>query len=132
MTSLSARVSSAAFYACQAFRKLLPSFLKMRSRSRGRAAMAGAFALLLLVGSAGRVSLQAQTAQFSNAIVTLGGSFQNPQGVAVDRSGNVYVAASEAGFVYELTPGCASASCVTTLGGGFRAPSGVAVDGSGN
>ena len=56
----------------------------------------------------------------------------HPRGVAVDGSGNVYVADQANNAVKEMPPGCASSSCVTTLGGGFSQPYGVAVDGSGN
>jgi hypothetical protein len=52
--------------------------------------------------------------------------------VAVDGSGNVYVADSNNNAVKEMPAGCTSSSCVTTLGGGFSYPTGVAVDGSGN
>jgi large repetitive protein len=62
----------------------------------------------------------------------LGGSFKNPESVAVDASGNVYVSDPTAQQVYEMTPDCASSSCVRTLGGGFNSPNGVAVDASGN
>jgi streptogramin lyase len=69
-------------------------------------------------------------AVFSPATLsTLGGGFSNPYGVAVDGSGNVYVANAS---VNEMPPGCASSSCVTTLGGGFGFAQDVAVDGSGN
>ena len=62
----------------------------------------------------------------------LGGGFSTPQEVAVDGSGNVFVADWGNNAVKEMPPGCASSSCVTTLGGGFSNPYGVAVDGSGN
>ena len=52
--------------------------------------------------------------------------------MAVDGSGNVYVADTGNSAVKEMPAGCASSSCVTTLGGGFSLPNGVAVDGSGN
>jgi DNA-binding beta-propeller fold protein YncE len=52
--------------------------------------------------------------------------------VAVDGSGNVYVADYGHNAVKEMPAGCTSSSCVTTLGGGFSYPTGVAVDGSGN
>ncbi len=65
-------------------------------------------------------------------ITTLGGGFSVPWGVAVDASGNVYVADEAVGAVKEMPAGCASASCVTTLGGGFASPTGVAVGGSGS
>ena len=70
-----------------------------------------------------------------------GARFDNPQGVAVDGSGNVYVADSNNYAIREITPG----GVVTTLAGGhfgssdgtgsaamFLYPEGVAVDGSGN
>jgi large repetitive protein len=63
---------------------------------------------------------------------TLGGGFNQPFGVAVDGSGNVYVANTNNNAVTEMPSGCASASCVTKLGGGFSRPLGVAVDGSGS
>ena len=68
----------------------------------------------------------------------LGGGFIVPQGVAVDSSGNVFVADEGTGYsgsaVYKIPPGCATSSCVLTLGGGFAffEPAGVAVDGNGN
>jgi sugar lactone lactonase YvrE len=63
---------------------------------------------------------------------TLGGGFSHPRSVAVDSSGNVYVADDNNNAVNEIPAGCASSGCVTTLGGGFNAPTGVAVDGAGN
>jgi len=68
----------------------------------------------------------------SSCVTTLGGGFFQPYGVAVDGSGNVYVADTYNSAVKEMPAGCASSSCVTTLGGGFFDPEGVAVDGSGN
>ena len=52
--------------------------------------------------------------------------------MAVDGSGNIYIADTFNSAVKEMPPGCASSTCVTTLGGGFYYPFGVAVDGSGN
>jgi len=63
---------------------------------------------------------------------TLGGGFNLPQGVAVDGSGNVYVADTSNSLVKKMPAGCVTSSCVTTLGGGFSNPVSVAVDGSGN
>jgi streptogramin lyase len=59
------------------------------------------------------------------------GSGFDPVGVAVDGSGNVYVANLN-NAVTKIPLGCKSAVCVTTLGGGFSTPEAVAVDGSGN
>jgi sugar lactone lactonase YvrE len=68
-------------------------------------------------------------------------SFGSPQGVAVDSSGNVYVADKDNSRIRKITPN----GTVTTLAGGnegyadgigtaasFYSPSGVAVDSSGN
>ncbi|MGA2962599.1 MAG: NHL repeat-containing protein, partial [Candidatus Korobacteraceae bacterium] len=113
----------------------------MGSRScrfcRGAALM---FSVLLL-GSAlpvGAVEPPA-TAHFSYAQVILGGSpsaglllASTALRVAVDGSGNVFVADPNDSAVKEIPSGCLTSSCVQTLGGGFSAPFGVAVDGSGN
>ena len=56
-------------------------------------------------------------------------TFTDPDGVAVDGSGNVYVADSGAPAVYQIPPASATA---TALGSGFDAPKGVAVDGNGD
>jgi DNA-binding beta-propeller fold protein YncE len=47
-------------------------------------------------------STEAQTAHFSWAIATLGRGFNSPQGVAVDASGNIFVADSGNNAVEEL------------------------------
>jgi sugar lactone lactonase YvrE len=78
------------------------------------------------------VNTAAQTASFSYAQVTVGAGFTDPDGVAVDKSGNVYVADSANAAVYEVPPGCVAVGCVKTLGSGWVAPFGVAVDGSGD
>src|SRR5208283_5008482 len=56
----------------------------------------------------------------------------SPHGVAVDRSGDVFVADAGNNAVKEIPLGCVSAACVTTLGGFDLAPLGIAVDGAGN
>jgi len=68
----------------------------------------------------------------NQAIQPLGGGFGNPWGVAVDASGNIYVADFTNSTATEMPAGCISSSCVTRLGGGFANPSGAAVDGAGN
>ncbi len=54
--------------------------------------------------------------------------FNKPNGVAVDGSGNVYVADSESHRIRKIT----STGVVSTLASAFNKPRGVAVDGSGN
>ena len=71
----------------------------------------------------------------SAAITTLGIGFGSPYGVAVDGSGNVFVADYSKNVVKEIVAvnGVVSAgSTVITVGSGFRNPQSVAVDGSGN
>jgi sugar lactone lactonase YvrE len=54
--------------------------------------------------------------------------FNVPKGLAVDTSGNVYVADSGNNVIRKITP----AGVVSTLAGGFSSPTGVAVDTSRN
>jgi len=61
--------------------------------------------------------------------VTVGIAINTPYGVAVDATGNVYVAAYGANQVKEIPAG---GGPVITLGSGFSLPTGVAVDASGN
>jgi streptogramin lyase len=63
--------------------------------------------------------------------VTLGQAFNAPTGVAVDGSGNVFVADYDNDAVKELLAAGGYVT-VNTLGGGFSGPSGVAVDSHGN
>jgi sugar lactone lactonase YvrE len=68
---------------------------------------------------------------FSGAISTLGSGFNFPGGVAVDGSGNVFVADNNNNAVKEIVA-AGGYTTVNTLGSGFHLPGGVAVDGSGN
>ena len=63
---------------------------------------------------------------------TLGGGFDEPTGLAVDASGNIYVADQYNSQIKEMPAGCLDASCTTTLGSGYTYPVGIAVDGLGN
>jgi len=62
----------------------------------------------------------------------LGGGLNQPYGVAVDASGNLYVADLIHNAVKKIPGDCAASDCVTTIGGGFNYPYGIAVDGAGN
>ena len=66
---------------------------------------------------------------------TLGGGFSDPWGIAVDGSGNIFIADTTNYAVKEIPPGCVASSCVKTLISGqannFQ-PRGIALDGSGN
>src|SRR6516225_9562321 len=98
------------------------SFRTGRSVEFGRVLFA-----LVLVSACGSFSfapaIWAQTAHAGGATIALGGGFgggayTGPVGVAVDGSGNVYVAILEASLVKKIPPGCGDSSCVQTLGGG--------------
>ena len=67
-----------------------------------------------------------------SCVITIGGGFDVPRGVAADGFGNVYVADFGNNAIKIIPPGCYAASCVATLGGGFSEPWGIAVDHSGN
>ncbi|MEI9985135.1 MAG: hypothetical protein WDN69_19245 [Aliidongia sp.] len=66
----------------------------------------------------------------SPTIVTLGGSFGHPSGVALDAGGNVYVSDSQTGIVSEI-PAAGGYATASPLAGGFTNPQGVAVAGNG-
>jgi streptogramin lyase len=84
---------------------------------------------LLLLGGMNRTA-GAQTAQ-AGGMVTLGSGFSYPYSVAVDGSGNVFVADAANNAVKEIVA-AGGYTTVNTLGSGFSNPDGVAVDGSGN
>jgi large repetitive protein len=102
------------------------------TRTRFRAALLCGLALL----SVGARQAPAQTAAvFGGATSTLGSGFNRPGGLAVDSSGNVYVADSGNSAVKEIEAvgGIIPASpTIRTLGSGFGQPISVAVDGHGN
>ncbi len=90
------------------------------------------FALAVGVLLAAPLAHAQTAAQFGGSQLTLGGGFSLVWGVAVDKSGNVFVADVGASAVKEIPAGCVTSGCVITLGSGFSVPNGVAVDGSGN
>ncbi len=86
------------------------------------------FAVLLAVTGA------AQTVTFTGGVSPIGGGFNAPNGVAVDGSGNIYIADTSNLAVKQMPANCFSSDCVTTLGGNFAfiGPQNVAVDSNGN
>jgi sugar lactone lactonase YvrE len=76
-------------------------------------------------------SLMAQTAHFSGSVFMRGSGFGNPDGVAVDRGGNLFVADEGTGKVYELLA-AGGYTRLVTLSTQFTIPTGIAVDGNEN
>ena len=76
----------------------------------------------------------------SSAVNMVGSGFSGPYGVAVDASGDVFVANDGNNAVYEIVAGSngnpagvvSSSSTVNPIGSGFSSPAGVAVDASGD
>ncbi|WP_197414090.1 NHL repeat-containing protein [Terracidiphilus gabretensis] len=89
-------------------------------------------ALLLALGwTLCGAAAQAQTANFGGAQTALFSSLNNPSGIAVDASGNVYIADTNHNQVLKETYSAGS-YIQSTIGSGLRLPQGVAVDASGN
>jgi hypothetical protein len=97
------------------------------------------------IDSGGVVSTFAGTALSAGSVNGTGGAarFNGPGGVAVDQSGNVYVADTTSNLVRKITsggsvttmagsPGLAGSADGTGADARFNAPTGVVVDGSGN
>src|SRR5258707_13379459 len=76
-------------------------------------------------------SAEGQTAHFSWAISPLGNGFNSPEGVAVDASGDIFVADYGNNAVKEILA-AGGYTTIKTLGSGFNSPQGIAGDGSGN
>jgi sugar lactone lactonase YvrE len=102
-------------------------------RNRSRLAALSAILAVLVCGAGSLAS--AQTAYFSGSQTALGSGFSDPAAVAVDSSGNVYVADALNNAVKEILAvnGSIPASpTIVTLGSGFSEPVGVAVDVNGD
>jgi len=92
-------------------------------------------ASLLIVATVGVLPacLQAQVAaHFSGAQSPLGSGMSMPGGVAVDGSGNVYIADTTNNRILKETLASGTYTQSTAIGSGLSLPQGVAVDGSGN
>ena len=113
-----------------------------RSARRQRAYLGIAVALVVVVGAAW-VAIDRSggndKSQRSGAVVTTAGEYKNVElvarittaGVAVDASGNVYVADTNNNRVQKFASGCTSTCAGVTVVSGGR-PTGVAADASGN
>jgi hypothetical protein len=84
------------------------------------------------VGSGPQVVLLSGASFAPSSETAIGGGFRQPQGIAVDGAGNVYVADYAAKTVTKIPPNCTSASCTVTLASNLNGPSAIAVDGGGN
>jgi sugar lactone lactonase YvrE len=76
--------------------------------------------------------MQAQTAHFSGVQNPLGSGLSSPGGVAVDGSGNVYIADTSNNRILKETLDSGAYTQSTVVSSGLLNPQGVAVDGSGN
>src|SRR5271157_3010833 len=100
-----------------------------RPQKRSKLVVLCAVLVVMLCGAGSIAS--AQTAYFSGAQTTVGSGFSLPDSVAVDGSGNVYVADAGNNAVKEILA-AGGYTTINALGSGFSKPNGVAVDGSGN
>jgi sugar lactone lactonase YvrE len=122
--------------ACLAFSSDASRRVSSSRRNRNKLFAVCAVLAALLCGAARIAS--AQTAQFGWAQTTVNYVFGGgePVGVAVDSSGNLYVAqANDGGGVYEILAvngNIPIAPTVRSIGSGYSEPEGVAVDSSGN
>lgn len=103
--------------------------------TRLQSAAASACAVLLAAGVLAPTAAHAQSVNFAGTQTTLASGFARPVGIAVDASGNVYVADTNNSEVKEILAvnGVIPANpTVNVLGSGFAYPAGVAVDASGD
>jgi hypothetical protein len=106
--------------------------LAIPAHFRSAAAWVYGLSLLLLISAFFCSVAVAQTAHFSGAVTIMAGAYAEPYGVAVDGSGDVFVANLGYGTVQEIPAGCTASACIVTVASGLYVPEGIAVDGSGN
>jgi large repetitive protein len=58
----------------------------------------------------------------ASCVVTIGGGFTSPWGLAADWQSDVFVADSGTNSAKLIPPGCTAAACVTTYNTGFNYP----------
>ncbi len=106
---------------------MLSAERRRQTKSLAHAVLAVLFlAAVTLMAPAG---LHAQTVSFNNAQTTVGAGFNQPNGVAVDGAGNLFIADANNNRVVKVP---ASGGAQTTVGTGLNEPNGVAVDEAGN
>lgn len=74
----------------------------------------------------------AQSAHFNGALSVISNAFHLPASLAVDSSGNLYVADSQAKVVIKIPWSGSAYGAPSQIGSGLAEPTGVAVDSSGN
>ena len=85
----------------------------------------GMFVMVLLLSVGDEFFAYASTHEI---VTTLSGTFNYPKDVAVDSTGNIYVADTDNHKIKKITPD----GVVTTISGTFNFPSGLAIDPAGN
>ncbi len=78
------------------------------------------------------VSEMPQNCRSSSCVTRLGGGWNAPWSVSLDRNGNIYVDDRGNKEVKEMPPHCLSASCVSVVVGGFNDPVAAKVDATDN
>jgi sugar lactone lactonase YvrE len=98
------------------------------------AAAAGLRAVLLVGLSVAACAQSVSFAGFQTSLTIMykGKALNFPYGVAVDGTGDVFIADSDNNRVVEIPAGCATSSCLVLVGVGLNSPHGVAADGAGD
>lgn len=95
-----------------------------------RLSMAALCVLVLLASVS--LPLAGQTVSFAGLQTTVGSGLSEPNVVAVDGAGDVFIGDTASNRVVEVPAYCTSSSCQITVVSGLNSPEGVAVDGAGD